>query len=252
MDTIGGLIAAFVVIVGSIMYGGHIGAFINIPSMGIVVGGTLACLVVAFPIPQLLSSGKVAKAAFTSKPKRAAEMLRTIQEMANIRRRDGVLALESMSAKLNDDFLRKGVELVVDGHGPEAVEEVLFTEIDKVEERHASGADIFETIGAIAPAMGMIGTLIGLVQMFQKLSDPSAIGPAMAVALITTFYGALIANVIAIPVAKKLRFRSKQEVEEKTLVANGLVAIVKGESPRFVLDRLNASLAPADRLREAS
>jgi chemotaxis protein MotA len=252
MDTIGGVIAAVVIIVGAIVIGGPIGAFIDIPSILVVVGGTVACLFVAFPARLLLATGKVAKAAITSKPKRASEMLRMIQEMANVARRDGVLALESMSANLDDDFVRKGVELVVDGHGPEAVEEVLFTEIDKVEERHALGADIFETVGAISPAMGMIGTLIGLVQMLQNLSDPSNIGPAMAVALITTFYGALIANVVAIPVAKKLRSRSKQEVDEKTLVANGLIAIVKGESPRFVLDRLNASLPPADRLREAS
>ncbi len=250
--TIVGIVLAIVLMCGAILLGGSLLTFVNIPSVLIVVCGSLAGMLVAYPAGQLKSAIKVAKQAFTTKPARAEEILLLMRDLSKRARREGVLALEEVGQNHEDDFVRRGIQMVVDGQTPEAIEDVLFSEIDKISERHAEGADIFDTLGMLAPAFGMIGTLIGLVQMLQNLEDPSKIGPAMAVALLTTFYGSVIANVFAIPVAKKLRGRSTSEVAEKTLVAQGLLSIVAGENPRFMADRLNAQLPPAQRLQEAS
>jgi chemotaxis protein MotA len=142
--------------------------------------------------------------------------------------------------------------MVVDGYDPQAIQEVLFLEVEKISDRHTQGSEMFEALGAYAPAFGMIGTLIGLVQMLQNLDDPTVIGPSMAVALLTTFYGSVIANVVAIPVAKKLQIRSEEETSEKILMAHGLLSILAGENPRFMTERLNVQLPPAQRLQEAS
>ena len=141
--------------------------------------------------------------------------------------------------------------MVVDGHDPEAIEDVLFSELDKIEERHKVSIGLVEYMGGASPALGMIGTLIGLVQMLQNLDDPSAIGPAMAVALLTTFYGSVLANVVAIPLARKLEVRSAEEIAEKTIMAHGVLSILAGENPRFMTERLNIQLPPAQRLQEA-
>ncbi|MFH1469866.1 MAG: motility protein A [Pseudomonadota bacterium] len=249
--TLAGLIAAIVLVCASIMVGGSLGAFIDIPSVLVVVCGSIAAMLVAYPGSRIKSAFKVAKNAFFTKPARAEEILVLMRDLAKRARREGVLALEEVGQNHEDDFVRRGIQMVVDGQTPESIEDVLFSEIDKIAERHAEGADIFDTLGSLAPAFGMIGTLIGLVQMLGNLDDPSKIGPAMAVALITTFYGSMIANIFAIPVAKKLRVRSATEVAEKTLVAQGLLSIVAGENPRFMADRLNAQLPPSQRLQEA-
>ena len=141
--------------------------------------------------------------------------------------------------------------MVVDGHDPEAIEDVLYSELDKIEERHKVNIGLMEYLGSASPALGMIGTLIGLVQMLQNMTDPSSIGPAMAVALLTTFYGSVIANVFALPIAEKLKRRSTMELAEKALIAQGLLSILSGESPRFLIDRLNVQLPPSERFQEA-
>ncbi len=250
--TVVGLILAVTLMCAAILYGGSLLTFVDVPSILIVVCGSIAGMLVAYPAPRLKQAFKVAKNAFFKKPPRAEEILLLMRDLSKRARREGVLALEEVGQNHEDDFVRRGIQMVVDGQTPEAIEDVLFSEIDKISERHADGADIFDTLGMLSPAFGMIGTLIGLVQMLQNLEDPSKIGPAMAVALLTTFYGSVIANIFAIPVAKKLRNRSTSEIAEKTLVAQGLLSIVAGENPRFMADRLNAQLPPTQRLQEAS
>ncbi len=252
LGTIIGLVAAFGLMLGAIVMGGPISLFIDIPSVLIVVFGSIASLLVAYPLDRVKAAGKVAKHAFLHVPRKPDQVLTLMKEMSSRARREGVLVLEEMAAKQEDEFLKKGIQLVVDGHDPEAVEEVLYAEIDKISERHLEGADFFDTWALFGPAFGMIGTLIGLVQMLQNLDDPTKIGPSMAVALLTTLYGSILANVFAGPVAKKLKVRNSEEISEKTLIVQGLLSILAGESPRFLVDRLNAQLPPDARLKEAS
>jgi len=232
--------------------GGQLIMFIDFASLLIVFGGSIGSLMVAYPGGWLKNAFRVARNAFTTQPRDSTAMLNLMREMSNRARREGVLALEEIAQDIDDDFLRRGVQMVVDGHDPEAIEDVLYLEIEKVAERHKEGSDMFSSWGDFAPAFGMIGTLVGLVQMLSNLSDPSSIGPAMAVALLTTFYGALLANSFCIPLSNKLQVRSAEEVAEKTLIAQGLLSILAGESPRFLVDRLNVQLSPSERAQEAS
>jgi chemotaxis protein MotA len=250
--TILGLIATMGLIVAAILQGGTLGVFIDIPSVLIVALGTITIMFVCFPGYRVKGAIAIGKKAFTQQPRNPEQVLQLMREMSSRARREGVLVLEDMASDQEDEFLKKGIQMVVDGHDPSAIEEVLYNEIDKITERHKDGADFFEQFGTFAPAMGMIGTLIGLVQMLQALDDPSAIGPAMAVALLTTLYGSVIANVFALPLAHKLQVRSTEELAEKNLIVQGLLSILAGESPRFLVDRLNAQLPPHERLSEAS
>lgn len=252
LATIIGLIAALGLIAAGILQGSTLMVFFDLPSVLIVGLGTIAIMGVGFPFAHMKNAIKVFMKTIRSEPRAPEQVLQLMREMSSRARREGVLVLEDMANDQEDEFLKKGIQMVVDGHDPSAIEEVLYNEIDKIGERHKMGADFFEQFGTFAPAMGMIGTLIGLVQMLQKLDDPSAIGPAMAVALLTTFYGAVLANVMALPLANKLKIRSSEEVAEKLLVIQGLLSILAGESPRFLVDRLNAQLPPSERLSEAS
>ncbi|MEL6348720.1 MAG: motility protein A [Myxococcota bacterium] len=251
--TVIGLVAAFGLILAAILTGGPLSAFIDVPSALIVIFGSFAALAIAFPGGRLKTFAAVTKNCFFAQPRDAERVMGLMQEMSNrVRKEGGLLALEDMAGNLDDDFLRRGVQMVVDGYDPQAIQEVLYLEIDKIAERHGAGAEMMDALGAYAPAFGMIGTLVGLVQMLQALDDPSAIGPAMAVALLTTLYGSVIANVIAIPLAKKLNVRSDEEIAEKMLMAHGLLSILAGENPRFMSERLNVQLPPGQRIQEAS
>ena len=255
MDTVttAGLAIAIILIIATIMYGGPILPFVNIPSVLVVICGSATAIMVAYPGSRIKTLPKVLRNAFFTTPREPEQVMSLMQEMANrVRREGGLLALEEVSNGLDDEFLKRGVQMVVDGYDPQAIQEVLFLEIEKISDRHAQGADIFESLGAYAPAFGMIGTLIGLVQMLQNLDDPTVIGPSMAVALLTTFYGSCVANIFAIPVAKKLQIRSEEETSEKILMAHGLLSILAGENPRFMTERLNVQLPPSQRLQEAS
>ncbi len=252
LATIIGLLAALGLTVASIMLGSPLLTFFDLPSTLLVIFGTFAILAVGFPASHMKNAWKVMMKGFRTDARSPDQVLQLMREMSSRARREGVLVLEDMAREQKDEFLKKGIQMVVDGHDPSAIEEVLYNEVDKIAERHKSGSDFFEQFGTFAPAMGMIGTLIGLVQMLQKLDDPSAIGPAMAVALLTTFYGAVIANLFALPLANKLKIRSSEEVAEKLLIVQGLLSILAGESPRFLVDRLNAQLPPGERLSEAS
>jgi chemotaxis protein MotA len=251
-STIGGLLLCVVLIIGGIMDGGELVSFYNLPSVLIVGLGSPAAVAICYPFNTFLNMFKVTKQALLFQPRDTKEILKILQDMSNRARREGTLALEEFIDSLEDDYFARGVQLVVDGHEPNSIEDLLFNEIEKIKERHEQGIGMWESMALLSPAFGMIGTLIGLVNMLQNLDDPTTIGPAMAVAILTTLYGSLIANVVALPISKKLKYRSDQEVQEKELIAQGLLSILVRETPRFLIDRLNTQLAPTERLEQIS
>lgn len=237
-----GLVVAMALIVMGM--GSFVTAFIDFPSMLIVLGGTLGATLVFFPLENLLGLGGVMKNVFFAQTQSSSSLIATIIDFAGRARREGILSLQNVGNETDDDFLVKGLGLVVDGIELENIESIMTNEIDFIEERHKNGADMLTAMGALSPAFGMIGTLIGLVIMLQNLEDTSAIGPAMAIALITTFYGALMANLVFIPFAGKLKVRSAQEVLLRRLTLEGVMSIGAGNNPRVVEQKLNSFLAP--------
>ena len=246
LATLIGLITAFGVVLAAIFVGGSALTFLNVPSLFVVVGGTIGAVMMKFTLAQFLGAFKVALKAFMSKLDKPEDLIQQTVEMANEARKGGLLALEGKETE--NAFLAKGIQLMVDGHEPEVVRQTLLTDMNAALERHDVGKSIFKSIGDTAPAMGMIGTLIGLVQMLSNMSDPKSIGPAMAVAILTTLYGSMISNMFAIPISKKLKFRSEEEMKEKELIAQGILSILNRESPRFLIERLNIQLAPSERV----
>ena len=231
-----------------IAMGSGIGAFVDGPSAMIVVGGTFGATLIHYRFAHMKIALSVAKKAFVYKPLSNTELIKTLVEHASQARREGILALEAAAQKTEDPFLKRALQLAVDGHEVSAIEAILGTELDHLRDRHKLGADIFGALAAYAPALGMIGTLVGLVLMLQQMDDPSKIGPAMAVALLTTFYGAVLANLIFNPIAGKLKDRSAEEVLYKELAMEGVLSISQGDNPRIVEQKLYAFLQPA--LRE--
>lgn len=259
--TIGGLLLCVVLVLAGIINNGDatpvpavvsLGAFVDTPSLLIVGFGSVAAVAICYPLNVFLSIVQVTKQAFLYKPRDTKAILAMLQDMSNRARREGTLALEEFIDKVDDDYFSRGVQLVVDGHEPNAIEDLLYNEIEKIKERHEQGIGMWENFALLSPAFGMIGTLIGLVKMLGNMDDPTAIGPSMAVALLTTLYGSLIANVVALPLTKKLKFRSDLEIQEKEIIAQGLLSILVRETPRFLVDRLNTQLAPSDRLEQIS
>jgi chemotaxis protein MotA len=244
LATVAGVVSAFGLVFAAIAMGGGMESFIDIPSVLIVVGGTIGATLINFPLKSVLGVVKVVKNAFFAKTVSIPEVITSFVEYATKARREGILALESSMNEVEDKFLAKGLQLTIDGLEPKSIEEILETEIDHVRNRHNLGADILVTMGTFAPALGMIGTLIGLVQMLQNMSDPGKIGPAMAVALLTTFYGAIMANILFNPLAGKLRNRSKEEILVKELMLNGILAIARGDNPRIIEQKLHSFLPP--------
>jgi chemotaxis protein MotA len=242
--TLIGLIGAAVVIIGG-MGPTTIGAFIDVASVLIVLGGTIMSLFTAFPLSRVLSSVGVAKNALFTQPASAADTIRQLVEFAEQARREGILALEARAGEINDEFLKKGIQLAVDGTEPELIKDILSTEIMFIEQRHEEGAKIFDFAGSIAPAFGMIGTLVGLVLMLGNMNDVESIGPNMAVALITTLYGSIIANAFCIPITEKLKGYSAQEVLIKELMLEGIMSLQSGDNPRIVEQKLTAFIEPS-------
>jgi chemotaxis protein MotA len=249
VGTIFGLVAAFGLIVGAMAVGGGIGMFVNVPSILIVVLGTAAVLLVNFPMKEITQLGKIVMKTIFAKDLNASEHVDRLVKFGQLVRTEGILALEEASKGIDDEFFKKGLLLAIDGTETEQIVAQLESELDSLEDRHAKGVEILAAGGTTAPAMGLVGTLIGLVQMLQNMADPSAIGPAMAVALLTTFYGALLANIIFNPLAGKLRIRSKEEVLYNTLILVGIESISKGDNPRVIESRLNSLLAPKKRIQ---
>ena len=235
-----GILAAFGIIGSAIMIGGPFIIFVNVPSILVVVGGTFGVTLMRITLADFLGSFKVGLKAFLYKMDNPLKLIEEAVEMANIARKEGLLALEGRD--ISNEFLQKGISLCIDGHSPEIVNNLLSKDINLAIERHTKGADMFKAMAIYAPAMGMIGTLIGLVQMLSNMSDPAAIGPAMAVALLTTLYGAVIANAFASPMAEKLILISNAEKLNKALILESISAIQDGTNPRVMQQLLNAYL----------
>lgn len=246
--TILGLILGFGFTIWGITESGDLGSFKDIPSVIIVLGGTFASTLLAYPMKTLKSIGKIFQKAFFHKEVSPNGVIEEIIQLANVARKEGLLSLEEYADKLDDEFLKKGIMLIVDGTDPELVRNILETELIFLEERHSQGQGILEAMGAYAPAFGMIGTLIGLVNMLKKMDDASAIGPNMSVALVTTFYGSVLANVVFLPLAQKLKIRSKSEVLIKELMVEGLLSIQAGENPRIIEEKLKTFIPPDQRV----
>ncbi len=249
LATVIGMLVAFGLVFAAI--GNDLRLFWDFPSALIVIGGTLGAALITYPLNHVLGIMAVMRKTFFTKQEDPAELILKFMDYAAKVRREGILCLEPMLKDIADDFLRKGLQLTVDGLEPQAIQEIMETEIFNQEERHARGAEILLCFGALAPAMGMIGTVIGLVIMLKNMNNPESIGPAMAVALLTTFYGAFLANVLFNPMAGKLKTRSKEEVLVRTMIVEGLMSLARGENPRIIEEKLNSFLPPKSR-RSAS
>lgn len=242
---ISGLVFIFLsILLNAEMDIGGVLSFIDAPSVMITFGGAIAATVVSYPMPVLLNGLRGFKNAIKPKEQDPISIIKIIVDMANLARKEGILALEDAAGDTGDDFLKKGVMLVVDGTDPELVRGIMETEIANIESRHKEVISVWETMASLGPSWGMIGTLIGLVMMLQNMSDPSSIGPSMAVAIITTFYGSIMANFVCTPIATKLKVYSEQEILVKEILIEGVLSISAGENPRIIEEKLKVFLAP--------
>jgi chemotaxis protein MotA len=243
--TVIGLVLSLGAIAGAIIAGGDMPAFIDVPSVIVVVLGCVGVTFTKWPMEIVKKAINIAMKTIFYTPADPKDTIDQIGTLAETARRESVFALEKVP--IEDPFLKKAMTLAADNRPPEIISAILQLEIDALEERHKAGLDFFENLAADGPAMGMIGTLIGLVIMLGNLSDQAAIGPAMAIALLTTFYGAIIATVFANPVKNKLQFRSKLESVKMNIIVAGTLGIVAGENPRLIKEKLSAFLAPTER-----
>ena len=244
LATVLGIILAWLLVVGSILYGGDVFSYFDAPSVMIVVGGAMAVTMAAFSLSQFFKMPRVMLRSIFVKPSDAVKLIAQLVELAEVARRDGILALENLTPEMEDAFLVRGIQMAVDGTDPEAIKTIMETEVENMIGRHERGKSILDALGKYAPAFGMIGTLIGLVAMLKNMDDPSSIGAGMAVALLTTLYGALIANCFAGPMGDKLALRSGEEVLSKIIIIQGVMAIQSGDNPRNVEAKLMTFLPP--------
>jgi chemotaxis protein MotA len=243
LGSIIGIVLGWLFIIVSIVMGGGAG-FINYPSIMITIGGAVASTLMQYPLPKIMATMGVIRKAFLSREHDYVQLFSKLSEFAVRARRDGILALENDIEQMEDAFMRKGFQMAVDGNSTDIIRHVLEEDVNSMVARHIVGQGILKALASYAPAFGMIGTLIGLVQMLREMDDPSKIGSGMAVALITTLYGALVANCIALPIAGKLEQRTNEEVALKTMVVEGIISIQEGNSPRVVEEKLRSFMPP--------
>ncbi len=247
--TLIGLVGAILLIASAVILGVSPSVFINPPSLLIVVGGTSLVVLAKFSFAQFFGAFKAAARAFKFKLPETQASIEELVEIANIARKEGVLGLEDREA--SSPFLGQGIQMLVDGQDGKTIKELLNKERLMTLDHNRSGAKVFTAMADVAPAMGMIGTLIGLVQMLSNMEDPKSIGPAMAVALLTTLYGAMIATMIATPIADKLSLRMTEEARMQSLYIDALVAIQEGTNPRIIEQMLSSYLPPKEREKVA-
>ena len=245
-----GIVFGLVCILVSVLLtpGANLGLFVDYPSMLIVFGGVTAALLISFSFRDLASLGKVLKTAFYQSIPSSARLIADFRRYADIARRDGILALEKVTGEIRDPFLLSGMQAAIDGMDPEMIQNMMRSEMDYMGARHERGVKMLRQVGAMGPSFGMVGTLLGLVIMLANLKDPDKLGPSMAVAIITTFYGAMLAYLFALPLAEKLSLKNSDEMIVRELMVRGLAAIQSGDSPRVVEQKLKVLLPP--RLRE--
>lgn len=247
LGTVVGLVLTLALLFGAMAMGVGIGPYIDIPSVLIVFGGTTGVLLVGFKMEQIKNLSKIFMIAIKPPQEDVIELIKKMVEYSTKARRDGILALETDANSEENEFLKKGLSMAVDGNEPDTIRDLLEIDMDQTSARHEANAQIFAQMGGFSGAMGMIGTLIGLVAMLLNMADPSAIGPSMAVALLTTMYGAMIGNIIGAPVANILGIRNTDEVLAKTLILEGIMAIQAGDNPRTLEGKLLSFLPPKER-----
>lgn len=245
--TLVGTIIAYALVTTALMMGAGLTPYLDIPSVLIVMGGCFGILMMCFPMDRVVGLFKLVYKTVKYPLGDAQKLIGLIIELAVKARRDGILAIETDGEEVEDEFLKRGIRMAVDGTEPEVIKDILETELSFMGERHKAGAGVLASFVDYGPAMGMIGTLIGLVAMLQSMDDPSSIGPAMATALLTTFYGAMLANLFAGPLKVKLEYRSAQETLLREIMIAGIMAIQAGDNPRIVEQKLNAFLPPNKR-----
>jgi chemotaxis protein MotA len=251
LSTLLGFALGLGLITWSMAHGGGIAGlalFVHGPAAAVVCGGSLAAVCIHFPLSDVKNLVKIILKNFLHKVPSPTQEIERIIGYANLARRDGLLALESKLQEVKDPFFAKGVQLVIDGFAADTIKDILTLDAEVEKQRHAIGKKMLEQFGTFAPAFGMVETLIGLVQMLSNLSDPSKIGAGMAGALVGTFYGAFLANMVFLPMAGKLDVRSKEEYQRRELVIEGLSAIQSGEKPQLIKERLKGFLPPAERV----
>jgi chemotaxis protein MotA len=245
--TIVGIVLGFFVVISAIIAGGGARTFVHIPSLAITIGGMLCATLIHFSLPQFLGIFAVIKKTIVTRIPPASELIQQMVNYSAINRRDGALALERQLPNITDSFFVKGLQMLIDGQNGESIRELMSMEIQYLQERHSAGKKILEFMGMAGPAFGMIGTLIGLVQMLRNLSSPNAIGGGMATALLTTFYGAFTANLIFIPLAGKLGIYSKAETISMEMIVEGVCAIADGDNPAAVREKLQTFISKSRR-----
>lgn len=236
--TLIGLAVSFILLGEALSMGGDFFIFLNFPSVLIVVGGTIGATITNFPPREILRALKDTFKTIAQRQPTSTQVLELFMDFSYLARREGILSLEPLITKIPDAYLKKGLQLTVDGLEPEAIRNIMTTEIDNTHDRHTAGVDLFNAMASYAPALGMIGTVIGLVKMLRTMSDPTSIGPAMAIALITTFYGAVLANLVFLPICGKLKHRAKQQNNIMEMQMAGVLCIARGENPRILREVL--------------
>ena len=245
-----GLLACLALMIFGMVFGksfATVASFLHAPSALITFGGALCCVMASYSMPSFVAGLKSIALIFKTSTMNVPEIIQKIIQLSNVARKEGLLSLEEAASDIDDEFLKKGILLIVDGTDPELVRAIMETELVSVEGRHKEKIGFWENLGAMGPAWGMIGTLIGLILMLKDLSDLAAVGPNMATALITTFYGSVLANWICAPVATKLKGKNDEEMMMKEIENEGLLSIQAGENPRVIEEKLKSFLAPADR-----
>lgn len=245
--TFGGIFLGLFLIFGAIILGGDIGTFINLPSVMIVVGGTLASTLITFPLRDVGLAFQMAKQVFAQRKVDPNDVVRVIITVANLSRRQGLVALSKV--RTDNQIFKKALNLIADGAAEDMIRQTLHIEIDALKQRRAVAQDVFRKMGAYAPAFGMLGTLIGLIQMLRSMNDPKAIGPGMAVALITTFYGSMLSSLIFLPIAGKLKSRTNEELANLSIIFQGALSILENNNPLLIYEKLSSFIPP--RLRDA-
>lgn len=246
------MVFGLTLVVGAIVMEGNWAIFISVKSIMIVMGGTLAGTIVNYSFKKVLDLLKYTKRAFVPNENNPSDVIEIMVGFAEKARREGLLALEDEGQELDNEFLKKGIQLVVDGTDPELVKNIMETKLSFFEESNSQFQDMYGKLAELAPAFGMIGTLIGLIQMLSELDSPDSIGAGMATALITTLYGSFLANYLFIPLAGKLKVRSSEEILVKELMIEGLLSIQAGENPRIVEEKLKAFLTSEQKQQESS
>lgn len=241
--TIAGIIIGTASIVISIMKDGDMKSFVDVSSIFVVMGGGLGSILISYRMSEIKSVFKVVKKAFSHKKTSSEEIIKLLVDLSQKARREGLLALESEHENIDDDYIRESLQLIVDGVEPEMIRECMDLEIEMLEARHSKGQGLFNTMAALFPAWGMIGTLMGLINLLKSLDNVAGIGPAMALALATTFYGAVLAYFICMPIANKLKINSEEEVQQKELIVEGILSIQAGENPRLMEHKLKTFLS---------